>query len=103
MAMLALCMPCLQSATTAQAQHTAAEPLSAFGLEVFKTLSQSSREPNVVFSPLSVGLAVALFSEGAEVRRAQRSCTRSASKARIGTRSVRPSSVCCRTSKRIPA
>jgi serpin B len=51
--------------STAQERPPATTSLSDFGLEVFRGVSWSADSPNVVFSPVSVGLAAALLAEGA--------------------------------------
>ena len=50
----------------AQNRTGVARHISTFGLEVFRHVSSSASGPNVVFSPLSAGLAIALLAEGSE-------------------------------------
>ena len=62
---------CTASASTpkdagAQDRVGVARHISTFGLEVFRHVAQAATGPNVVFSPLSVGLAIALLAEGSE-------------------------------------
>ena len=59
------------SATTPSDAHAqdrpgVARPISAFGLDVFRHVASAESGPNVVFSPLSAGLAIALLAEGSE-------------------------------------
>lgn len=49
-----------------QARPGVAKPISSLGLDVFRHVASAAPDPNVVFSPLSVGLAIALLTEGSE-------------------------------------
>jgi serine protease inhibitor len=50
----------------AQDRAGVARHISTFGLEVFRHVASAASGPNVVFSPLSAGLATALLAEGSE-------------------------------------
>lgn len=50
----------------AQDRVGVAKHISTFGLDVFRHVSQTASGANVVFSPLSAGLAIALLAEGSE-------------------------------------
>ena len=54
----------MPSDARAQDSPGVARPISSFGLDVFRHVASSVSEPNIVFSPLSVGLATALLAEG---------------------------------------
>jgi serine protease inhibitor len=50
----------------AQDRAGVARHISTFGLDVFRHVSAAESAPNVVFSPLSAGLAIAVLAEGSE-------------------------------------
>lgn len=63
---VALFVAATPNAVQAQEPIDAGASLSDIGLAVFSEVCQKESSPNVVFSPLSLGLALALLAEGAE-------------------------------------
>jgi serine protease inhibitor len=63
---VALFVTATPNAVRAQEPIDAGASLSDIGLAVFSEICQRESSPNVVFSPLSLGLALALLAEGAE-------------------------------------